>query len=184
VFHLQKEKINPIVVRMVRDPISAATGCGARVAFILIAACGLNMAIHHPVMGAGESHDRGHRKFAKSTKEESMKLDVKMDLEAWKKAYQNSDSVEKKREIALKVIDRGIVSRGVPISRVNEIFGVDFDARTMLNEDGSGRGIVNFSPPLKSGRDDVASGYEGWYWVIDYDSEKRITNYYLSNLHK
>src|SRR5437868_14524372 len=99
------------------------------------------------------------------------------------KAYRAARTEFERRSVCLDAIDSGVVARVRPVAVVDAIFGTTY-AKKLPRGSELETGVVHFHPPLLSGSDSAASGYIGWYFAFEFDSNGRLQSYHLSNLHK
>ena len=115
-------------------------------------------------------------------------VDAPNSVEQLSAEYRRAAPNQPKRNVALRAIDAGIIREGASITLAEQLFGKDFVDPVKLEPDGSGYGIVRFEAPVPNSitKDGLlASGYyRGWYLVIYYGTDKRITRYKLSDEHK
>lgn len=106
------------------------------------------------------------------------------EVDRFAKAYRAARTDSERRAVCLEAIDAGVVARDHSVADVDAIFGTTY--ATKLPRKGSGLevGVVDFHPTPRSGSNAVASGNSGWYLTFEFDSDGRLQNYYLSNLHK
>lgn len=98
--------------------------------------------------------------------------------------YQKASTSEEKLQVCIKAVDLGFISRGQKVEKVSEIFGKDFNLDVNRNPDGSGYGLLDFIPTKSSGDDSRGAAHEGWYLYVEYNKDRVIQNYYLTNVHK
>ena len=99
------------------------------------------------------------------------------------RAYRSARTEFDRRAVCLDAIDAGVVARGRPVAVVDAIFGTKY-ARELPPGSELESGVVDFRPQLKSPRDNVQVAFVGWYLAFQFDSNGRLQDYYLSNLHK
>jgi hypothetical protein len=92
-----------------------------------------------------------------------------------KRFWELADSESKRREIALRAIDEGVIQTFPPVnvSIVDNVFGSHLASTIATGgKQRTQTGIINFG-----------SG-SGWFMAVDYDRIGTITNYYLTNIRK
>jgi hypothetical protein len=96
------------------------------------------------------------------------------------RCYQRETSEIAKRDLALKMIDTGILKIGIStIEDVARIFGSDWQDTSHESY-----GVVNFAKQ-PTGPDDEQVPFVGWYLVIHYDAKSQVIHAWeLSNVHK
>jgi hypothetical protein len=106
--------------------------------------------------------------------------------------YQRENSELAKRDLALKMIDSGVLKLSATTSKdVAKIFGADWTPDIDVGEYKS-YGIVHFAkqptaPSPDPGHDEppVAVPFVGWYLVIHYNTKDQVVfAWELSNVHK
>jgi hypothetical protein len=99
-------------------------------------------------------------------------------------SYQRETGELAKRDLALKIIDSGILKIGESTAEdVAKIFGKDW-APDLKVEKGESYGIISFAKqPPETPAGHVAG--DGWYMVVYYSStSKKVFDWDLSNVHK
>jgi hypothetical protein len=101
--------------------------------------------------------------------------------------YQKETSELGKRELALKMIDAGVIKRAeTKVADIARIFGNDWQVAGVLDKNRS-RGFVYFAPQASPPPDDAAIQWvpHGWYLMIDYLTlSGQVENWCVSNLYK
>jgi len=98
--------------------------------------------------------------------------------------YQHESSELVKRDLALKMIDAGVLKRSVTTTTdVAQIFGTDWTQDVDVEEYQS-YGIVHFAKQ-PTGPSDGQVPFVGWYLVIHYNTKDPVVvSWELSNVHK
>ena len=97
--------------------------------------------------------------------------------------YKAASTELQRRAICLEAIDRGTLGRRCPIERVDLIFGTHFRDDIPMPGKSFVKRAVYFAD-LPPSPDNVAAVMMGWYFVVVFDSEGLVQDYFLSNAHK
>jgi hypothetical protein len=101
-----------------------------------------------------------------------------------KRRYDAAGSQFEKRAVCLEAIDQGIIRVSGAVSSVDAIFGRRFASMLPTREQAKTGGVVNFVPFVPADRPGRAGTAKGWDFMIDYDSDGHILDYFLGNTHK
>jgi hypothetical protein len=110
--------------------------------------------------------------------------DTQLPVNEFADQYKKAKTEQEKLQLCIKAIDTGLIQRGIPVSRLDKIFGTNFSKDVPKKGEPLEWGVVHFGKELKSSSDLRASGWEGWYLAVQFDDFGSVQNYYLSNLHK
>jgi hypothetical protein len=99
--------------------------------------------------------------------------------------YQREKSELAKRDIALKMIDSGLLKLGETTeAEVAKIFGKDWTGDLKVAGDQS-YGIIRFSSAPESATADAQAPRYGWYMVVYYNTtDRKVFDWDLSNVSK
>ena len=99
--------------------------------------------------------------------------------------YQREKSELIKRDLALKMIDSGLLKLYTTTAEdIAKIFGGDWMADVKVEKSQS-YGIINFAKEPAGAAPDAQKPYFGWYMVVYYNTgDRKVFDWDLSNVHK
>ena len=111
----------------------------------------------------------------------------KMNVESASQKYRRiGNNWKAKRALCIELIDTGIVSRGARLTHILKVFGND--AKVFTGSPSSKCfATVFFEEQQKADpaeNEAFARAYHGWYLHISSDTNGKVEDYSLSNLHK
>jgi hypothetical protein len=106
------------------------------------------------------------------------------EIDGLARAYRAARTEFERRAVCLDAIDAGVLARGRSVAVVDAVFGTTYARKLPPEGGGLETGVVDFHPPPPSPSDAVQVAYIGWYLAFEFDSDGRLQNYYLSNVHK
>ena len=90
-----------------------------------------------------------------------------------------------RRDACVRMIDGGVVRRGITLNDTKELFGAWFRLTGGKTTDGLSVAVVSCeATPQGSSYEKGSAGHRGWYLVLHFSSQDRLVYYYLSNVNE
>jgi hypothetical protein len=108
------------------------------------------------------------------------------DVESARRSFERANGAQSRRNVAIAILDSGLIGKWRSVSEVDRIFGTDFYAKR--KEIVPGRkytaGVIFLEEQPDIADEDVAVEPVGWYLVFEFGPDGTLHNYYLTNASK
>ena|SRR5690242_2489637 len=89
-----------------------------------------------------------------------------------------------RRDLVIKAIDEGVITRGLGISDMKGMFGDTLILFRKESATGITKAVVFFEPAKPPPKPLMSAAQSGWYLDLAFGSDNRLSHYSLSNVHK